>query len=104
MTRPVKHTHKGEPMWRVERAEDCPDDFMVLPLDWEKYVAVRIEPYNPHHPVESSTRAYAELICNLLNSGVNDANWVPASESTLVPSAVRKKLKKAQKKRKKEAK
>lgn len=75
MTAPIKHTREGEPMWSVERAEDCADDFMVVPLDPKLYAAIRVEPYNPQHPVESATRGYAELICNLLNSGVNDDNW-----------------------------
>lgn len=71
----VKHKLKGEPMWSVERAEDCRDDFLVIPLDHTLYVTIRVEPYNPQNPVDSATFGYAQLICNLLNSGVNDGNW-----------------------------
>ena len=94
----------SELVWTVEKAEDCADDFMVLSNDPEHYVAIRIEPYNPLHPVEEATRRYAELICNLLNSGVNDDNWVPLSESTLVSQETRDKQKKLNKKSKKKAK
>lgn len=89
--------------WKVEPAPDCADDLLVVPSDKTKYVTIRVEPYNSMYPVAESTRRYAELICNLLNSGVNDKNWVPAEESTLVPEAVRKKLKKKRKKAKKHA-
>lgn len=82
MTAPRKRTRLEEPEWSVEQAEDCADDFLVVPLDKDKYVTVRIEPYNPMHPVEAATRGYAEVICGLLNSGVNDANWGPPIEHT----------------------
>jgi hypothetical protein len=66
-----------ELLWAVEVAQDCPDDLMVISNDPSKYVAIRIEPYNPLSPVMGATRAYAQLICDLLNSGVNDENWKP---------------------------
>lgn len=88
-------------MWSVEQATDCVDDFLVVPLDKDLYVTIRVEPFDPRHPVESATRAYAELLCNLLNSGVNDNNWVPAHKSSLVPEQVRKSLRKELKKDKK---
>lgn len=89
--------------WAVEKAEDCPDDYMIISNDPKSYIAIRIEPYDPLHPVDVATRRYAEMICNLLNSGVNDGNWVPAEDSPLVPADVRKKLKKDKKKAKKHA-